>query len=360
VVTPEVAALTGLRTGTPVNVSAVDVLSVNVAWPGDLMIMYRSATFVILAQNEGTVRSLPSLWTVGGACAGQLNLAAGMSTTGNLTKWFRDTLAGGQDDAELFAEAAQVPARAAGLLVLPYFSGGRTPICDDRARGVIAGLSPSHPRAELFRDVLEGVGFDVRYLLETFLEQGADVRRVVPAGGGAQTGTWLQIVSDIAGTEQQVPAVTTGASYGNAFLAGLAAGVLEREALDAWVQPGDTVKPNTDHRALYDARYRDCLELYTAARDVVHRLAEAQATGRQTASEVGRSEDILVFALSVQAVAELPASHASVSAGGRGGWPRGTRHSASLGRASGAGRSGRRPARFPGQSEWTGRSAPHR
>ena len=279
VVTPAAASLTGLRAGTPVNVGAVDALSealsVNVARPGDLMIMYGSTTFFILVQNEGTARPLPSLWTVGGAFAGQLNLAAGMSTTGNLTKWFRDTLAGGQEYAELFAEAAQVPAGAAGLLVLPYFSGERTPIYDDRARGVIAGLSLSNTQAELFRGVLEGVGFGVRHILETFREQGADVRRVVAVGGGAQTDTWLQIVSDIAGTEQQVPAITTGASYGNAFLAGLAAGVLKREDLDEWVQPGHTVKPNTAHRALYDARYRDYLELYTATRDVVHRLAEA-------------------------------------------------------------------------------------
>lgn len=277
-VTPEAAAATGLRAGTPVNVGAVDALSealsVNVASPGDLMVMYGSTTFFILVQGAPTPDR--SLWTVGGAFAGQVNLAAGMSTTGNLTKWFRDTLAQGQDYAGLFAAAAQVPAGAGGLLVLPYFSGERTPIYDDSARGIIAGLSLSHTQAELFRGVLEGVGFGVRHVLGTFQTLGADVRRIVAVGGGAQTDTWLQIVSDIAGVEQQVPAITTGASYGDAFLAGLAAGVLRRSDLEAWVRPGRTVRPDASKKALYDARFADYLELYTATRGIVHRLAAAQ------------------------------------------------------------------------------------
>ena len=277
-VTPEAAALTGLKVGTPVNVGAVDALSealsVNVAQPGDLMVMYGSTTFFILVQGAPTPDQ--SLWTVGGAFAGQVNLAAGMSTTGNLTKWFRDTLAQGQDYAGLFDAAAQVPAGAGGLLVLPYFSGERTPIYDDSARGVIAGLSLSHTRAELFRGVLEGVGFGVRHVLGTFQTLGADVRRIVAVGGGAQTDTWLQIVSDIAGVEQQVPATTIGASYGDAFLGGLAAGVLKRSDLGTWVKPGRTVRPNPANKALYDARFADYLELYTATKGIVHRLAAAQ------------------------------------------------------------------------------------
>jgi xylulokinase len=277
-VTAEAAALTGLRVGTPVNVGAVDALSealsVHVAEDGDLMIMYGSTTFFILVKDNPAPAQ--SLWTVGGAFAGQFNLAAGMTTTGNLTKWFRDTLAGGQDYEQLFDAAAQVAPGADGLLVLPYFSGERTPIYDDQARGVIAGLSLMHTQAQLFRGVLEGVGFGVRHVLQTFGELGAGVKRVVAVGGGAQTDTWLQIVSDITGVEQQVPATTIGASYGDAFLAGLAAGVLKRSDLDDWVKPGRTVKPNPANKALYDARFGDYLELYTATKNIVHRLAKAQ------------------------------------------------------------------------------------
>jgi hypothetical protein len=77
--------------------------------------------------------------------------------------------------------------------------------------------------------VLEGVGYGVRHNLQTFAAIGARVERVVAVGGGTQTDTWLQIVSDICGVPQIVPAVTVGASFGDAFLAGCAAGLLKRE-----------------------------------------------------------------------------------------------------------------------------------
>jgi len=115
------------------------------------------------------------------------------------------------------ASKARVAPGAGGLLFLPYFSGERTPINDPQARGVIAGLSLAHTREQLFRAILEGVACGVRHNVETLAQIGAEVKRVVAVGGGAQTDIWLQIVSDVAGLRQEVPAVTVGACYGDAF-----------------------------------------------------------------------------------------------------------------------------------------------
>ena len=140
-------------------------LSVGAARPGDLMVMYGSSTFFILTQESPTPD--PRVWSVGGAFAGQVNLAAGMSTTGSLTRWIVDEFAREQGTAaaydELFTQAAALPPGADGLLMLPYFSGERTPVNDPRARGVVAGLTLSHTRAHLFRAALEGVGFGIRH-----------------------------------------------------------------------------------------------------------------------------------------------------------------------------------------------------
>lgn len=142
-VTMAAAAETGLRPGTPVAVGAVDALaeavSAGVTRPGDLMIMYGSTAFFILVVD--TPRPDSRLWTVPGAFAGQYNLAGGMASTGAVTRWFLDELGGSADYAQLFAEAADVPPGSGGLLLLPYFSGERTPLNDPAARGVIAGLT---------------------------------------------------------------------------------------------------------------------------------------------------------------------------------------------------------------------------
>lgn len=275
----EGARATGLNAGTPVAVGAVDALSeaisVGVVNPGDLMIMYGSTAFFILVQRD--MISYPRMWTVAGAYPQQYNLAAGMATTGSLTRWFRDELAkdlpeeAGYD--HLFAEALTVLPGSEGVLGLPYFSGERTPINDPKARGVIVGLSLAHTRNHLYRAILEAVAFGIRHNIETFESIGAEVNRVVAVGGGTRSKTWLQIVSDVAGVSQDVPSLTIGASYGDAFLAGLAAGIVTREDLLTWVKPGYTIDPNEENRETYDRNYGQYLKLYHQTRDIVHTLS---------------------------------------------------------------------------------------
>ena len=282
---------TGLKVGTPVAVGAVDALSegvsVGAVQPGDLMIMYGSTAFFILVLDAPHPDK--RMWTVAGAFKGQYALAAGMATTGSLTRWFRDELAADlpSDTAynTLFAAAETVEPGSGGLIVLPYFSGERTPINDPQARGVIMGLTLAHTRQHLYRAVLESVAYGIRHNIETFRSipqegvrtpeaaYGAGVKRVVAVGGGTKSATWLQIVSDVAGISQTVPALTIGASYGDAFLAGLAAGILRREDLNAWVKPGATIVPNLQRKALYDRYYADYLLLYERTRDIMHRLS---------------------------------------------------------------------------------------
>ena len=281
-VTRAAADATGLKEGTPVAVGAVDALSealsVGVTQPGDLMIMYGSTAFFVLMLNEPVADK--RTWLTAGALKGQYALAAGMSTTGSLTRWFRDELAKdlseGEAYAQLFAAAEGVEAGSGGLLMLPYFSGERTPISDPKARGVIAGLNLSHTRDHLFRAALESIGYGIRHNLETFEEIGAPVERLIAVGGGTQSATWLQIVSDIAGVTQEVPAVTLGASYGDAFLAGCAAGKLTRRDLHGWVELDRLIEPRTSVRPLYDRQFELFKRLYRGTKGVVHDLGEGK------------------------------------------------------------------------------------
>jgi len=277
-VTKNAAEATGLAVGTPVSVGAVDALSeaisVGATHPGDLMIMYGSTTFFILI--EEAPHPDPRVWTTGGAFAGQYALAAGMATTGSLTRWFRDNLAQDlpEDTAyqQLFDAAANVPPGAEGLLMLPYFSGERTPINDPHAKGVIAGLTLAHTRDHLYRATLEAVALGIRHNLDTFRAIGAPIQRILAVGGGAQTEFWPRIVTDTTGAEQILPHTTLGAAFGDAYLAGLTAGLVKPGSIDTWNPPRTTLTPDPHHRELYDQRYRLYQQLYRNTRDVVHAL----------------------------------------------------------------------------------------
>jgi len=275
-VTPAAAAETSLRPGTPVTAGTVDAaaeaLSVGVREPGDLMLMYGSTMFLILVVDR--LRPDDRLWGTQYVFPGSANFAAGTATSGSVTAWFRSLLDGGDGPpsfSELAAAAAETPPGSAGLVVLPYFSGERTPIHDPRARGLVAGLTLGHGRGHLYRAILEGTAYGIRHILETVAELDVPLRRIVAVGGGVRGGVWVQIVSDVARVEQELPVVTIGAAYGDALLAAVAAGLVPPET--RWERRVEVVDPDDARASRYDELYPIYRSLYEATRAEMHALA---------------------------------------------------------------------------------------
>lgn len=239
--------------------------------PGDLMLMYGSTLFFVQVLRH--FRTHPKLWTTVGVEPGQYTVAAAMSTSGSLTSWVQQ-LSGGASFDELVGEAAAVPPGSEGLLLLPYFAGERTPIFDARARGVVAGLTLRQRRGHLFRAVYEGIAFGVRQIVD-FLEHKEDpIQRIVAVGGGTQGGLWTQIVSDVTGRQQHVPAQTIGASYGDALLSAIGVGLVPPET--DWAVEGSLVEPREELREVYDTLYAGYCALYPATASIMHDLAALQ------------------------------------------------------------------------------------
>jgi xylulokinase len=274
-VTPAASEQTGLPRGTPVSAGTVDAwaeaFSAGVRAPGDLMLMYGSTMFFVQVLDRLT--SHAALWTTAGVEEGVYTLAAGMATSGSLTSWVQE-LVGGAPFEQLVAEAAATAAGSDGLIVLPYFAGERTPIFDPHARGVVAGLTLRHRRGHLFRAVYEGIAFGIRQIVEFLDNAVGSAQRIVAVGGGTQGGLWTQIVTDVCGSEQLLPAQTIGASYGDALLAGIGAGLLP--ATTDWSLVTGRVEPNSANTELYQELYETYCALYPATRETVHRLAAVQ------------------------------------------------------------------------------------
>ncbi len=273
-VTAEAATLTGLRQGTPVIAGTVDAwaegFSAGVRRPGDLMLMYGSTLFFVQVLSD--VRAHRMLWTTAGIDQGSLTAAAGMSTAGSLLTWVQEVTGHASFD-DLVAEAAQVPTGSDGLVMLPYLAGERTPVFDAQARGVLAGISLRHTRGHLFRAAYEGIAFGIRQIVDLF--EALEVpQRIVAVGGGTQGGLWTQIVSDVTGREQLVPAQTIGASYGDALMAAIGTGLVPPET--NWATDYEVVTPDPRHKARYDVLYDLYRDLYPATAPVIHELAAMQ------------------------------------------------------------------------------------
>lgn len=185
-------------------------------------------------------------------------------SAGSVVRWYRDALgqslkheaaAEGKSIYDLLNESA--PVAPTSLMVLPFLQGmGGTPDVDPNATGLIAGLTTQTRLPDLYRAVLEGITFEMRYNQEKLREKGIAFERLFACGGGAKSPVWLQIKADILGCEVvPVQSEETGA-MGCAIL-GLSA-VTGEDPFDiakSFRRYGDPFKPIEENLRLYAQRY---------------------------------------------------------------------------------------------------------
>lgn len=200
---------------------------------------------------------------------------AGLATSGTLTHWFRDQFARELSKDTAFATLAQEaeasPPGANGLILLPYFSGERTPIHDPHAKGTIIGLNLTHTRGDLYRALIEGIAMGTAHVIETCREIGAAPARLLAVGGGTHNALWLQATSDYGTLPQIVCDKTVGASYGNAFLAAQSVGLARPEDIERWNPAVRSVTPAS--RPEHARNYALFRRLYEQTKDIARDIA---------------------------------------------------------------------------------------
>jgi len=284
-ITSQAARDTGLAPGTPVITgtadAAAEAISAGLAGVGDMMIMYGSSTFFVL-KTARRIRPR-NFWSSHFLEPDTYVVTGGTATAGSLTKWFRDQFSHQEVEAEqaggdnAYASLARLalgsPPGCRGVVVLPYFSGERTPLHDPDARGIIAGLTLTHTRADVYRAILESVGFAIRHNIEALRADGVTVERFLATGGGTYNLPWMQMISDIAGIIQHIPVQQIGASYGDAFLAGVGIGLFaDTRQASRWVSIGRVIHPDPERHEFYGVYYKLYRELYTGTVETIHRL----------------------------------------------------------------------------------------
>ena len=270
---------TGLAIETPVTVGTIDAaaeaISVGVCSAGDMMMMYGSTIFIIQVTNEKIIDE--RLWYAPWLFKGLHGSMAGLATSGTLTHWFRDNFAKEIPKDKAFeilaAEAAQSPPGSKGLIVLPYFSGERTPIHDPKARGTIFGLDLTHNRGDIFRAFLEGIAMGTAQVFETYEAIGQKPKKVMAVGGGTKNNIWMQATSDFSQIDQVISEKSTGASYGNAFLAALAVGAVSQRDITNWNPALSKIK--TQHSTLHAEKNKLFRQLYERSKEIAHAVADS-------------------------------------------------------------------------------------
>jgi xylulokinase len=290
-VTPEAATQTGLLAGTPVVACAGDVAAAQVGagavGDGRAHLCIGTATWVGVSTNRFRNDAEKPFWALNHIDPNKWIIAGEMETGGGALMWFRDNLcqeeirqarqAQASPYTYLSQMAQQAPPGAGNLLFLPWLSGERSPVLDHYLRGAFFGLGLSHSKAHLARAVMEGVAYHLRWICEALTALGFPVTTLNSIGGGSQSRTWTQIISDVTGCQLRVVAQPLEAgAMGAALTVAVGLGVYPNmEVVDDLIPVSHTVRPDPSVAARYDALYRQYRALHEATAPIFRELQRA-------------------------------------------------------------------------------------
>lgn len=125
----------------------------------------------------------------------------------------------GYTNKELDQAISKLPVGSKGLVLLPYFSGERTPNVPD-GTGVYFGINPqTFSKAYFTRAAMEGATLGMRYGLEILKKGGIEPSQIRLTGGGSKSPLWRQMAADIFNCEVICIKVSEGAALGGALQA---------------------------------------------------------------------------------------------------------------------------------------------
>ena len=236
-----------------------------VVGPGQCNISLGTSGTVYLTAGAFSVDPQNALHSFAHADGGYHQMGCILSAA-SCNKWWMDIL-----------EAPDYAAQQSGIQVLgedpvyflPYLMGERSPHNDVDARGAFVGLSMDTSRQQMTQAVLEGVAFAIRDCVEAARAQGVAPESSMLCGGGAKSPLWRTILANVLGIPLTLPKTEQGPSYGGAVLAAVAAGDFAdvKTCCERWVTTAQTVRPDKDLTAKYEAQYRRWRGLYPALRD---------------------------------------------------------------------------------------------
>jgi xylulokinase len=284
-ITEDAAKDTGLLKGTPVVAGGLDAacgtLGAGVLHPGQTQEQGGQAGGMSICMDNYCAdprlilgfHVVPDRWLLQGGTTGG----------GGTMRWFNEQF--GFEERQKASESGTAPlalldrlaetvtAGSGGVVFLPYMAGERSPIWDEKAKGVFYGLDYSKTKAHMVRAVMEGVAYSLRHNLEVAGSAGAKVGVMRSMGGAANSRFWTQMKADITGKPIEVPASDTATTLGAAILAGVGVGVYRDfdEAAEETVDVKRKYEPNGADKEEYDRGYETYLELYTALKGLMDR-----------------------------------------------------------------------------------------
>ena len=153
--------------------------------------------------------------------------------------------------------AARVEPGAAGLLFIPSLLGGGTLHRNPNMRGAFIGLTLHHTRAHLLRAILEGVGFDLKQILDIFETVVGKISEIRLVGGVTKSSLWCSILANIYSKPVVPLSISQStAALGAAIAGGVGVGIWPNFAIvDELIRTESCFEPDASQVQAYKSLY---------------------------------------------------------------------------------------------------------
>lgn len=193
--------------------------------PGEVKNTYGTGCFMLMNTGHKLVRSGNGLLTTMAAAIGEkpeYALEGSVFVAGAAVQWLRDELMMIRNSAETEEIASKVD-DTNGVYVVPAFAGLGAPYWNQRARGIITGLTRGAGRNHIVRATLEAIAYQVNDLLEAMeMDSHLKLKSLKVDGGASVNNFLMQFQADILNAVVARPQTVETTGLGAAFLAGMA------------------------------------------------------------------------------------------------------------------------------------------
>jgi xylulokinase len=171
-------------------------------------------------------------------------------------------------------DAAKVPAGSEHLIITPWFLGERCPVSTTTTRGTVFNLSIEHTRGHFVKALSEGIGYNLRWILDNYEK---DYKFAIPnfrfIGGGSQNNQWMQTIADITGrTITTTNQPTLAGAIGAAMCAFVGSGLFpDFNSVNKIVKPAKEFTPNYTNKAIYDELFVNYKDIYNSLKGTYQR-----------------------------------------------------------------------------------------
>lgn len=279
-VTAKAAEECGLKEGIPVVESAGDGSAAHLGAgsvnQGDSYVCLGSSTWIVTTTEKLIFDKQMRMQSEPHVIPDKYVYAGTMQTGGMSHAWLKKNMlqsaVGYEEIDNMVMKSAP---GAGGVMFMPYLMGERSPWYDANVNAAFLGLRQESEIGDMCRAVMEGVGFNLKIMLD-IIRSEVPVEEIVLIGGGAKGKVWKQILADIFQVPICIPQnVEEGTSIGAAVIAGVACNAFRDFSVSReFLNVREVIEPRKEWKGMYEEAAEIFKDAYSDMKEINHRIGK--------------------------------------------------------------------------------------